>query len=133
MKIGRNEFCPCGSGKKYKACCLNTKPLPAVYIPKNPSVEEVNLALEGYEETAFCVTNGVIEGTTKDGLRFQFKDYTEKSSISVMPEFASRPECLSCFFTMPEGDMFYQTKMYVRIYNDDMSLKKYYTTRVKEA
>ena len=23
-KIGRNELCPCGSGKKYKNCCLNT-------------------------------------------------------------------------------------------------------------
>jgi len=21
-KIGRNELCPCGSGKKYKKCCL---------------------------------------------------------------------------------------------------------------
>ena len=21
-KIGRNDPCPCGSGKKYKACCL---------------------------------------------------------------------------------------------------------------
>lgn len=21
-KIGRNELCPCGSGKKYKQCCL---------------------------------------------------------------------------------------------------------------
>ena len=21
MKIGRNEKCPCGSGKKYKKCC----------------------------------------------------------------------------------------------------------------
>jgi uncharacterized protein YecA (UPF0149 family) len=20
-KIGRNDFCPCGSGKKYKKCC----------------------------------------------------------------------------------------------------------------
>ena len=25
-KIGRNEPCPCGSGKKYKKCCLNKKP-----------------------------------------------------------------------------------------------------------
>jgi len=24
-KIGRNELCPCGSGKKYKKCCLNKK------------------------------------------------------------------------------------------------------------
>jgi SEC-C motif domain protein len=22
MKIGRNHPCPCGSGKKFKACCL---------------------------------------------------------------------------------------------------------------
>ena len=24
-KIGRNDPCPCGSGKKYKKCCLNNK------------------------------------------------------------------------------------------------------------
>lgn len=23
MKVGRNDPCPCGSGKKYKKCCLN--------------------------------------------------------------------------------------------------------------
>ncbi|HCX44189.1 MAG TPA: hypothetical protein DHN18_06025 [Oscillibacter sp.] len=21
-KIGRNDYCPCGSGKKYKFCCI---------------------------------------------------------------------------------------------------------------
>ncbi len=26
-KIGRNDPCPCGSGKKYKHCCLRTKPV----------------------------------------------------------------------------------------------------------
>jgi len=25
VKIGRNEPCPCGSGKKYKKCCLNPR------------------------------------------------------------------------------------------------------------
>lgn len=25
-KIGRNEICPCGSGKKYKKCCLGNEP-----------------------------------------------------------------------------------------------------------
>jgi len=24
-KTGRNDPCPCGSGKKYKKCCLNKK------------------------------------------------------------------------------------------------------------
>lgn len=28
MKIGRNEPCPCGSGKKYKKCCLNKDKAP---------------------------------------------------------------------------------------------------------
>jgi uncharacterized protein YecA (UPF0149 family) len=23
-KIGRNDKCPCGSGKKFKHCCINT-------------------------------------------------------------------------------------------------------------
>lgn len=25
-KVGRNEPCPCGSGKKFKKCCLNPPP-----------------------------------------------------------------------------------------------------------
>lgn len=25
-KVGRNEPCPCGSGRKYKKCCLNSRP-----------------------------------------------------------------------------------------------------------
>jgi len=24
-KVGRNDPCPCGSGKKYKNCCLNNQ------------------------------------------------------------------------------------------------------------
>jgi hypothetical protein len=28
-KVGRNERCPCGSGKKYKQCCLRTEPVSA--------------------------------------------------------------------------------------------------------
>lgn len=28
MKIGRNEICPCGSGKKYKRCCYLNAPAP---------------------------------------------------------------------------------------------------------
>ena len=28
-KIGRNDTCPCGSGKKYKKCCLNDPQKPS--------------------------------------------------------------------------------------------------------
>ena len=42
-KVGRNEPCPCGSGKKYKKCCLN-KPEESVDLqatsPKQPELSE---------------------------------------------------------------------------------------------
>jgi len=34
MKIGRNHPCPCGSGKKYKNCCLNRKMTPDHSFPQ---------------------------------------------------------------------------------------------------
>jgi hypothetical protein len=33
MKIGRNEPCPCGSGRKYKRCCLERARTDAVRDP----------------------------------------------------------------------------------------------------
>lgn len=26
-KVGRNDSCPCGSGKKYKKCCIENDPV----------------------------------------------------------------------------------------------------------
>lgn len=31
-KTGRNEPCPCGSGRKYKLCCLNDSQLPKAFL-----------------------------------------------------------------------------------------------------
>lgn len=44
MKIGRNEKCPCGSGKKYKKCCLNN---PSIrQTPTSPELEQMRLEAE---------------------------------------------------------------------------------------
>jgi hypothetical protein len=40
MKIGRNKFCPCGSGKKYKKCCLN-KSVTGPETPNRLTAEEI--------------------------------------------------------------------------------------------
>lgn len=37
MKVGRNAQCPCGSGKKYKKCCLNIGNTTQSFTPKNKS------------------------------------------------------------------------------------------------
>ncbi len=39
-KIGRNERCPCGSGKKYKHCCANNP-----QVQKRPSTPEEQLRI----------------------------------------------------------------------------------------
>jgi hypothetical protein len=40
MKVGRNGPCPCGSGIKYKRCCLNNAKLDATpsAMPRSPEV-----------------------------------------------------------------------------------------------
>ncbi len=44
-KTGRNEQCPCGSGKKFKKCCLNNPSS----ISEN-SINEKNIILPPYDE-----------------------------------------------------------------------------------
>lgn len=41
-KTGRNDPCPCGSGKKYKKCCINAAPAP-IADTTNETVSDENL------------------------------------------------------------------------------------------
>jgi len=48
-KIGRNTPCPCGSGKKYKKCCLllqggatQSKPQPTKFIPVYTELDQLS-------------------------------------------------------------------------------------------
>lgn len=41
-KIGRNELCPCGSGKKYKSCCINKLTKEEVYLMYRKQLELAN-------------------------------------------------------------------------------------------
>lgn len=38
-KIGRNQPCPCGSGKKYKKCCLNKSKSDSLSAPKRNGLD----------------------------------------------------------------------------------------------
>lgn len=35
MRIGRNEPCPCGSGRKYKKCCLAKESIPGLEVNRS--------------------------------------------------------------------------------------------------
>ncbi len=57
-KIGRNELCPCGSGLKYKRCCLKQKntnasasPMQQLKISLMADIEKIQLTAQKREET----------------------------------------------------------------------------------
>ena len=52
-KAGRNEPCPCGSGKKFKKCCLSAE--------KPPVGEEKNLSLSPEEYEALAIMTYISE------------------------------------------------------------------------
>ena len=41
-KVGRNSRCPCGSGKKYKKCCLVSKQKPKAVLEKQMDDNTLN-------------------------------------------------------------------------------------------
>lgn len=48
VKVGRNDSCPCGSGKKFKKCCLNEAPRPITVVPQD-LVEETQRHLRMHQ------------------------------------------------------------------------------------
>lgn len=69
-KIGRNDPCPCGSGKKYKHCCLN-KPKEAIDLIESP--EERSKWLQRYPYTGLERIVG----------RIYLADYFDETSIEI--------------------------------------------------
>lgn len=68
VKIGRNDPCPCGSGKKYKNCCLNK---PAEEIIE--TAEQREKCLEDYPQPAAERVPG----------RIYLEDYFDRESIEL--------------------------------------------------
>lgn len=69
-KIGRNDPCPCGSGKKYKFCCMNK---PASPLDAIESAQERSKALERYPYT----------GKEKLENREYLENYFDSESIEI--------------------------------------------------
>lgn len=70
IDIGRNDPCPCGSGKKYKHCCLNK---PKSELDMIESELERKKWLKDYPET----------GTEKIAGRVYLEDYFDAESIEI--------------------------------------------------
>lgn len=69
-KIGRNDPCPCGSGKKYKKCCMN-KPQSPVEMIESP--QEKAKWLKYYPPTA----------NERESGRIYLEDFFDRESIEI--------------------------------------------------
>jgi len=54
VKVGRNEPCPCGSGLKFKKCCLAEEELPATVPPAFSPSELVQARCRAFGEGDFA-------------------------------------------------------------------------------
>ena len=75
MKVGRNDPCPCGSGKKYKHCCYakdsvkHEAPEPEEVAPEDTVSEDV--ATDDAEDGKNQGTTETPHSHQKDRSRFQ--------------------------------------------------------------
>lgn len=84
-KIGRNDPCPCGSGRKFKKCCLQNPGSGAAPQPAQPSinneVEKIQLAAE--EKKSLVRTLGVFVLFSSSAGDAWLLEVTEMDAVQV--------------------------------------------------
>jgi hypothetical protein len=77
MKVGRNDRCPCGSGKKYKHCCLA--------MQEAPSPEELNW------RRVRRATDDLLDEFVKELVRLYPTDTLDRAWDAFHPDGAAEP------------------------------------------
>ena len=89
MKIGRNDNCPCGSGKKYKKCCLKMAELD---IDCNQYTAYAVMS-EGYKyHSSFVLINPNEKKLLE--IRDYNKEHLKKDDVEVVEYFTSQSKKL---------------------------------------
>ena len=97
MKVGRNDPCPCGSGEKYKKCCLNKSPASSVNVKREylkkynirikekPDIEAIRYAGKLAIDTLERVEAFIKPGTITDDINTFVHDFTVKNGAIPAP------------------------------------------------
>ncbi|HKI48924.1 MAG TPA: M24 family metallopeptidase, partial [Desulfobacteria bacterium] len=97
-KVRRNDPCPCGSGLKYKKCCINKTPSSPknnnknLYLQKHGIRVKETTDIEGIKkagrialEILDLVESSIRVGMTTDDINALVHDYTIKSGATPAP------------------------------------------------
>lgn len=87
MKIGRNDPCPCGSGKKYKHCCLLKESMSSQLQRQFDSALYERLALSTNKEKVYRLA---LEGQSVESPKDAIKDpyVLEFLGLKELPEYS---------------------------------------------
>jgi methionyl aminopeptidase len=96
-KVGRNAPCPCGSGLKYKKCCLGQNGVPApdvaetyqrkygIRLKKKAEIEGIRRAGRLVLETLDLVESKIAPGVVTDEINTLVHEYTLKKGATPAP------------------------------------------------
>ena len=97
VKVGRNDPCPCGSGLKYKKCCLSSSITPkqdveAMYsrkygirLKKKPDIEAIRQAGRLVVETLDLVESRIRPGMVTEEINTLVHEFTIKNGARPAP------------------------------------------------
>jgi len=100
IKIGRNHSCPCGSGLKYKKCCLGKRKKPPsafestkdfyyrqykIRLKKKEDIEGIRKAGRLVTETLDMVESAIKPGMTTDDINTLVHEFTIKNRARPAP------------------------------------------------
>lgn len=91
-KIGRNDLCPCGSGKKYKKCCIDKEKLFHDKPEAKIIVDDFRQYLDSfwtYEEADSMSTMEIIEKLEAAGIPFEEKAFLKDTETFYSAEALS--------------------------------------------
>jgi len=99
--VGRNEPCPCGSGKKYKKCCLERQEKPSVTEGPAGVFGEIRQALEGRQFASLEEANAFLADFSRRQNRQSREDFAGLSP-EQMGRFLYHPFDSPDIVTFPE-------------------------------
>lgn len=102
-RIGRNEPCPCGSGKKYKKCCLSKDESRPNNTPGAELLANLHQVLGGQEFASMDDAKSFVSGFMEQGNQAPVDDFHGLSPDQMRcvldapfssPQLVNFPECL---------------------------------------
>ncbi|MGN7471594.1 YecA family protein [Brevibacillus sp. SAFN-007a] len=90
MSVGRNELCPCGSGKKYKKCCGVVTPITEL---RSRHEQKLQKEYAGWVERLNHFVGGHVTSETIQEVRSRFA-----AEVGLSEQEVTRPEWAAHFF-----------------------------------